>query len=228
MNQLKLFVASPKGRPINRASHIADHPSLLFSVTARRNRCRNSGLHNKTEGKANTQTARATRMLTGASTKYADNANVAIILCAATYMKFSDRRMSFAWREGCMASEPAYMSQIVAIMEQRNATKSATMKALKANFLARVGVPPFWWSSAMLPPGMVKSAANVTVAISTETITRFWAVLSYFFSSFSRFGTVMFSYIKRSSRWGPQMAPICCKQWKIQTCGFWKLRRKAH
>lgn len=137
---------------------------------------------------------------TGASTTYTDITNAVTILCAATFRKMEERMRNALRIVGSVVGEPAYISNIVAMLEQINAKKSEIMKALKANFLAKVGVPPFWWSSALLPPGMVKAAANVTVAISTEAIARLWVVLSYFFSSFSGSNRVFFSSTNLSSR----------------------------
>jgi hypothetical protein len=53
-------------------------------------------------------------------------------------------------------------------MEQRKAMASDTTNALNAKRLASIAVPARAWSSATNPPGTVKAAANVTVAIKAD------------------------------------------------------------
>jgi hypothetical protein len=76
-------------------------------------------------------------------------------------------------------SDLASMRKQVATMEQRKAMVSHTTNALNAKRLASIAVPARAWSSATKPPGAVKAAANVTVAIRADATVLLY-VLSYF------------------------------------------------
>jgi hypothetical protein len=121
------------------------------------------GKAKSTEAKDNMYTKRMSQRLSEPRTRWNPNANAAIINCAPkgtnpeanTY-----RRLNLP--------DLASIRKQVATMEQRKAMASDTTNALNAKRLASIAVPARAWSSATKPPGTVKAAANVTVAIRAD------------------------------------------------------------
>ncbi|KAJ6797079.1 ankyrin repeat-containing protein-like [Iris pallida] len=112
-------------------------------------------------------------------------ANATTIPPRATHMNFiavliECSRMSWS-------SEPVKMSRQVTAIELTIAIASEMRNALKAASLARIATPcSELLSSLLYPPGSVKAAAKVTVAMRTPTIAKLLAMALHRLISSSR------------------------------------------
>jgi len=102
------------------------------------------------------------------------------------------------------------MSRHVATVEHRNASASDRMNAQNAGLSA---------ASAAVP-GMVKGAANVTVAMRTDPMARFCVRLVNLLSSFCEPPTPVRLFRYSSRRRGLRCAPHHTRHCTIRTSGF--------